>query len=281
MFDQVLWSVVFPLLAACFVLAVVCYPRILARHMCLCRAAVVVAIVIAVVGSFFFSVGWPTWPPPQKWHGLPWLVMAIGFIGLIDAFLPRGEWAGRVVLSIAAGLAAAWLLPLPDRLAITTGVIVGGAGLLTSLLEMPEQRSSLNIGGWAAATAMSMLALVANQVTLSLLAGAVAATCAATWVVGRILCGRMSRGGGAGGLVLGSVIAAIGLTAWSYDYDIVPQWAWLAAGAGFPLACMLEIGALKRWNGFLAASVRAIVLSTPPIIVVATQFETVKGAMSG
>jgi hypothetical protein len=44
---------------------------------------------------------------------------------------------------------------------------------------------------------------------------------------------------------------------------------------------VLELGALKRWNGFLAASARAIVLSTPPIIVVVTQFETVKGAMSG
>jgi hypothetical protein len=207
--------------------------------------------------------------------------MAIGAIGLIDAFLPRGEWAGRVVLSVAAGLAAAWLLPLPDQLAITTGVIVGGAGLLTSLLEMPEHRSSLNLGGWAAATAMSMLALVANQITLSLLAGAVAATCAAAWVMGRVLCGRMSRGGGGGGLALGSVIAAIGLTAWSYDYDIVPQWAWLAAGAGFPLACMLELGALKRWNGFLAASSRAIVLITPPIVVVLSQFEAVQGAMSG
>jgi hypothetical protein len=243
--------------------------------------SVVLAIVIACVGSFWASVGWPTWPPPQKWLGLPWLVMAIGVLGLIDVSLPRQEWAARVMLAIAVGVAAAWLLPLPDRLAITTGLVVGAFGLLSSLLDMPKSRRSLNLGGWAAAVAVSMLALVANQLTLSLMAGAVAATYAAVWVLHLVFTGRMTRGGGAGGLVLGSVLAAIAMTAWSYDYDLVPQWAWLAAGGGLVLAFMLELGPLGRWQGSLASATRAVALLAPPMWVVLSHFEAVKGAMSG
>ncbi|MCP4839715.1 MAG: hypothetical protein GY894_10215 [Planctomycetes bacterium] len=240
---------------------------------------VVLAITIAAVWSFVASVGWPAWPPPQKWHAVPWLITIIGLWGMIDVSLPRGEWPARLVLATLGGVAAGWMLILPGKDPLTVGVVVGVAGLLTSLLDT-RRRSVLPLGGWAIAASLSLLALIASQMTLSLMAGAVSGSLAAVWLI-RLISPSPEVGLPIGGAVLGGVLAVITLTAWSYDYQQVPSWAWLVVAAGVPGACMLEIGSLRCWHGALALSVRSLVLVSPAVAVVLILFEAVKGAMRG
>ncbi|MDP7070735.1 MAG: hypothetical protein QF561_05235 [Phycisphaerales bacterium] len=278
MIPVVLWSVVIPTIAAGAIVAAGRWGPLRGRA-CAARTLVVVAIAVAVVWSFVASVGWPSLPPAQKWHAVPWIAVLIGVWGIFDTLLPRDEWPGRLVLAVVGGIVVGWGLVLPGVEPLTVGMVVGATGALTALMDS-RGRAALPLGGWAIAAALSMLTLVAGQLTMALLAGAVSGTLAAIWLVG--LCsGKCGSDTRAGGAALGATLAVIALTAWSYDYDLVPRWAWLVVAAGIPGACMLEVGSLGRWHGVLASCVRSLVLVSPAIAVVLTQIEAVKGAMRG
>jgi len=278
--SAVLWSVLIPAAGAAVLIAAARWCKPLSRNPAAAAILVVIALTLAAVWSFVSSVGWPAWPPPQKWHAVPWLCLAIGLWGCLDVNLPRGEWPARLVLAILGGVAAGWMLSVPGRDSLGVAAVIGAAGLLTSLLDM-RGRAELSLGGWAIAASISMLALVANQMTLALMAGAVSAALAILWLARVLPWGSKQADVPTGGAVLGAMLATIALTGWSYDYEQVPAWAWLVAAAGIPAACMLEIGSLRRWHGLLASGVRGLVLIAPAIMVKLTLFEAVKGAMRG
>jgi len=244
------------------------------------RLLVAIAVGGAAAGSFVASVGMPQWPPSQKWHGVFWMLVLLVVLGLLEAVLGRREWAGRIVLSTAAGVASVWLLPLPDQAAVTVGVLVGASALLVGAVDGVRGGVAMPIGGWAAAVSISALTLVASSMTLSLMAGAVAAMCGVIVVLGWLAGARVLGGVCGGGMVLGGAIAVIAVTAWAYDYDVVPGWAWVVSGGGFAAVCILEIGPLGRWRSTAATVLRSIVLLAPPIFVVANQWELVKGAFN-
>lgn len=280
MYEPVLWSVGLPAAIGGVFLACCWWVCGFGRWPRVTRALVAITIGGAAAGSFVASVGVPQWPPSQKWHGVFAMIVLLVVLGLIEAMFGRREWAGRVVLAAAAGVASVWLLPLPDQAAVTVGVLIAASALLVGLLDGVRGGVAIPIGGWAAAVSISALALVASTTTLSLMAGAVSAMCGVVIVLGWLAGGRVFEGVSGGGLVLGGVLAVIAVTAWAYDYDVVPGWAWAVSGGGFAAVCILEIGPLGRWRSVSAGVLRSIVLLGPPLFVVANQWEVVKGALS-
>lgn len=281
MVESMLWSVGIPVTAGGLLLAVCWWVLGFGRWPWMTRIVVVLAIGGAAGGSFLASVGLPGWPPAQKWHGVFLMAGAATAAGLIEAMCPRRDWAGRVVLAMAIGVASVWLLPLPEQSALTVGWVAGGSALLVGMLDRARGGLAVPVGGWAAAAAISVMAIVAGSMTLSLMAGAVSAMCGLVIVLGWFAGGRVTEGVSGGGLTLGGILAVIALTAWAYDYNVVPGWAWAVSGSGFALACILEIGPLGRWKGYPATVVRSIVMISPPVYVVVHEWDAVKGALSG
>lgn len=281
MVESILWSVGIPAAAGGLLLAMCWWVLGLGRWPRMNRALVVIAVGGAAGGSFVASVGWPDWPPAQKWHGVFPMVAVLVAAGLIEAMLPRPEWACRVVLALVAGLASVWLLPLPDQAPVTVALVIASGALLVAMLDRVRGALAVPFGGWAAAMAVSAMALVAGSMTLSLMAGAVSASCGLVLVLGWLGRARVAGGVCGGGLALGGVLGVITVTAWAYDFDVVPGWAWGVCGGGFALACILEVGALERWRGWPASLARSIAMVGPPVFVVVDQLDAVKGALSG
>ncbi|MDP6987224.1 MAG: hypothetical protein QGG74_04180 [Phycisphaerales bacterium] len=281
MLESVLWSVGIPavagglLLAGCWwILGLGRWPRV--------RCGLIALVLGGTAGgSFVASVGLPDWPPAQKWHGVFLMAAVLTGVGLIEAALPRREWAGRFILAVAAGVSSVWLLPLPDQSPVTVAMLIGGSALLTGLLDGARAGAVMPLGGLVAAAAVSAMALVAGSMTLSLMAGALCAMCGVVLLLGWLAGGRVAGGASGGGMTLGGVVAVIAVTAWTYDFDGVPGWAWVVSGGGFALACILEVGPLGRWEGWPAAVIRSVVVIGPPAFVVVDQFDAVQGALGG
>jgi len=279
--EPVLWSVALPVAVVAAILAVCWWPAGEGGRL-VNRALIACALACAAVGSFVASVGLPSWPPPQRWHGLVWLFGALAALGVVDALLRPAEWAGRVLIAGAAGLAAAWLLSLPGVSPLAIGLAVGVSTLLVSLLDAEGGRgAAVLVGLWAGGAALSMLILVAASMSVSLMAGAVSAAAAAALLMGVLLRGRAVTRIGGGGATAGGLIAALALTGWSYDYDVVPLWAWWCAMAGFPIACMLEIGPLRKWQGLASIMVRAFAMAAPPVTAIVLNRDAIQGAFGG
>ncbi|MDG2477165.1 MAG: hypothetical protein P8M32_04620 [Phycisphaerales bacterium] len=280
MIDSVLWSVGLPVVGAGVLLACCWWLLGLGRWPRMTRALMVIAIGGSAAASFVATVGAPQWPPSQKWHGVFSMAIVLIVLGLLEAMLPRREWAARVILATLAGLASVWLLPLPGQSPITVAVLIASGSLLVGMLDGARGGLAMPFGGWAAGAVVSVFAVVAGSLTLGLMAGAVSATCGMVIVLGLLARGRVADGVTGGGMALGGVLGVIAVTAWAYDYDLVPSWAWSVAGGGFVIACLLEIGSLGNWKGLTATVVRSILLVGPPVFVVTHQWDAVKGAFS-
>ena len=281
MLESVLWSVGAPAFLGVLAIGIVTW-RLRGSRLSWLVSAVTAAILGGVAaGSFVVSVGWPSFPPSQKWHGVFWMSGVLAGIGVLDALAVRGDWASRCVLAVFAGLASVWLLPLPGQTPFLVGVSIGCGVFLVGLLDAARGGIPIPLGGWAAASVASLLALSAGTMTLALMAGSVAACLGGLLVLGWIWPRWETSGSRSGGATLGGVLAMLVVTSWAYDYDTVPAWAWLGVWSGFAIACILEIGTLGRWTGRLATAVRAAVLLVPPGLVVMTEWDLVKGAVSG
>jgi len=275
-FEEVFWSVILPALCAGIVAACCLIPSGLSHKTMWRRGVIALTLMGAAAGSFIGSVGMPAWPPAQKWHGIFYVMLAMGCLGLVDAIPRRGDWASRVLIGIAAGGATWWLLPLPAQLPITVAAVVAGGALVVSLVDAQRPSLAMPVGSWAAGAAVSMLALVAGSMSLAFMAGAMSAM-AGVFIVIRLFPNRVVSGGGA---MLGGGLAAICVTAMAYDYGDVPVWAWLLAMGGFPLVCMLEIGSIARWQGAAAATARSVLLVSPPVASIWMNFDAIQGAFS-
>ncbi|MDP7028875.1 MAG: hypothetical protein QF733_01480 [Phycisphaerales bacterium] len=275
-----MWSVALPAIGAGVLLALVWWA---AGDGCTWVPRVVVPLVLAgaAAGSFIASIGLPEWPLAQKWHGLVWVFGAIAAAGMLDGALRAGDWAARLVVACVAGGAAAWLLHLPDTPPLAVGMAVGGLTYVGGMLDSSGRGVPILAGIWAGGAALSLLILVAASMTVSLIAGAVSATAALVVLVGILLRGRAVWRSGGGGAAGGGLLAALALTGWSYDYDIVPLWAWWAGVAGFPIACMLELGSLEKWHGVMSGLARTGVLVAPPVAAIVLNWDAIQGAFSG
>jgi hypothetical protein len=281
MINSVLWSVGIPSVAAGVLLACCWWLLGLGRWPRITRALTAIAIGGSAAASFVATVGAPHWPPSQKWHGVFAMALVLVALGLAEAMLPRREWATRVILATAAGLASLWLLPIPGQSPITVAVLIASASLLVGMLDGARGGVAIPLGGWAAAAAVSAFAVVAGSLTLGLMAGAVSATCGMVIVLGWLAGSRVNGGVVGGGMVLGGVLAVVAVTSWAYDYDVVPSWAWTVCGGGFVIACIFEIGSLGSWKGLSATLVRSVVLVGPVAFVIAHQWDALKVTFSG
>ncbi len=276
MLEPIFWSVLLPGICAGILAVCGLLPKGLSQLRVWRRCVVAVAIGGAAAGSFLGSVGMPAWPPAQKWHGVFAAVLAFMAIGIVDAWPQRGDWASRLLISLGAGAAVWWLLPLPGQTPLATASFVVVCVWMVGLFDAQRASVATPIGGWAAATAISMLTLVTGSTSLALMAGAVAVVCGVLIVVGAMP-GRVVSSGGA---TLGGVLSIVALTAMAYDYDTIPVWSWLLAMAGFPLAALLEIGRLGQWEHVAATAMRSLLLVAPPAVAVWMHFEQIKEAVS-
>ena len=281
MIESVLWSVVLPTVGAVVVLLACWWPKALGG-VWWNRVVVMTALTGAAFGSFVASVGWPVWPPAQKWHGLALVAAGLWFLGWADAAVRAGDWALRLVIAGCAGGLAAWLLPLPGVSALAVGCVVGAAGFVTSMVDgLGGRGAPMVLWMWVAAAATSMLVLVAGSISVALMAGAISAPAAAAWLVAMVLRSRMAVGIGGGGVAAGGLLSALAMTGWAYDYDVVPVWAWWLAVGGLPIACMLEIGPFEKWHGASASCARFVASAVPPAAAIVLNWQAIQGAMSG
>lgn len=246
------------------------------------RGMVVIVLIGAVAVSFIASVGLPAWPPPQKWHGLVWFATALAFLGLVDTAVHHGQWAARMFLAGFVGLAASWLLKLPDMSQLTVGCVIGLGAFLTGMADARGGRGLTMLGwGWASAAAISMLTLVTGAISVSLMAGALSATAACVLVLAIIFRSRSVGEIGGGGLVMGGLLTALALTSYSYDYDTVPTWAWGLSLGSIVTVCLFEVGAFARWQGLSASIVRFVFAAALPVCAILLNWNLIEGALSG
>lgn len=274
--EPIFWSVLLPGLCAGVLVACGLLPRGLSGLRVWRRSVIALALGGAAAGSFLGSVGMPSWPPAQKWHAVFALVLAFIAIGILDAWPKRGDWASRALLGLGAGALTWWLLALPGQtpMAAASGVVV--CVWLISMLDGQRASVAMPIGGWAAATAVSLLTLVTGSTSLALMAGAIAVVCGVLIVIGAVP-GRVVSGGGA---MLGGCLAVLALAAMAYDYGSVPTWSWMLAMAGFPLASLFEIGRLGQWEHISGTITRSLLLLAPPIVSVWMNFEQIRESLS-
>lgn len=295
-FLQIMWTVGFPaLIGAVIIVPAWLLPRIRGLSG-LTGSALGVALGMALVIAFMTEAGIPSLPPSQKWHMLPILACGIVILCPVVALVDECGELGRWLISIASGAIIGWLAVFPGLGLvgqILLGFWVGISFMVISWVSHRRRGVTVTLSITLVFSALSILCMEAHFITLTIIAGALAATSGVGFVTalyseiwgptvqpGPIvfpgdeseLPSRSLAIGWGGAFAVASIIPLVAFCGWAYNVGDVNGIHWGLVAAAPLMLCIGELPGMNRRSGFWWFLVRVGLVALPIALALALYF---------
>ena len=250
-------------------------------------SALGVALGLALVVAFMVESGIPSLPPAQKWHMLPVLACGITMLCPVIAMVDGSGEVGRWLIAIGAGGIIGWLAVFPGMdllLQVLLGVWVGLSFISLSWVSHRRRGLTVNLAYAIVFTGVSILCMEAKFITLTLIAGALAATCGVAFASALVaiiwirdhdpdmpLAAGQRRAiaiGWGGAFSLAAILPLVAFCGWAYNVGEVEAIHWLLVCSAPILLGLLELPGLhtmEKLGGFI---LRIMVVTIPVLLAI-------------
>ena len=271
-------------------------------------SALGVALGLALVVSFMLEAGVPSLPPAQKWHMLPVLACGVTLLCPIIAMVDGSGELGRWLIAIGSGGIIGWLAVFPGSdhfftftttwmfayseasssassasfsmdipLKLLLGFWIALSFISLSWVSHRRRGLTVNLAYTIVFTGISILCMEAKFITLTLIAGALAATCGVAFASAlvAIIWTRDKQGerraiaiGWGGAFSLAALLPLVAFCGWAYNVGEVEPIHWLLVCSAPILLGLFELPGLhqlKQGPGFV---LRIAAVTIPVVLAV-------------